>query len=63
MHGPPECPRCGHDPRGDDDEFVSGGGWLVDNEVFDRIYAQILRCPVCENQVARNEQRKSGGRR
>ena len=63
MHGPPECPNCGHDPTGDSDEFVSGGGWTFDNSVADGVYAEIFRCPVCEVQVHRNEQHMDGGRR
>jgi hypothetical protein len=51
--GPPKCQHCGHDPTGDADEFVSGGGWVADNEVVGGEFVDILRCPVCSHEVHR----------
>lgn len=56
MRGPPKCPNCGHDPTGDDDEFVSGGGWALDNSVVDGVFSQELRCPICNDVVGRVEE-------
>lgn len=57
LRGPQKCPECGHDPSGDDDEFVSGGGWIFDNSVSDGVFSEIFRCPVCRAVVSRNEKR------
>lgn len=51
-----ECPNCGHDPRGDSEEFVSGGGWIVDHSVTDGIHIEEYRCPICREIVFREEQ-------
>ena len=49
------CPNCGHDVTGDDAEFVSGGGWLVDHSVADGIHTEEYACPVCGHVVHRDE--------
>lgn len=60
MRGPLECPNCGHDPTGDDEKFISGGGWVFDHEVVDGVYVEIFRCPVCDTAVSRTEKSMSG---
>jgi len=49
------CPKCGYDPSGDDDEFRSGGGWAHDHDVTGGRWAETLRCPQCNEEVARDE--------
>jgi len=62
MRGPARCPNCKHDPTGDDDTFTSGGGWEFSNSVSDGIWSDELYCPVCGEQVWREEKRLDGGR-
>lgn len=51
------CPNCEHDVTGDDDEFVSGGGWLLDHSISDSLYIEEYACPRCEHVVHRDERR------
>jgi len=60
VRGPSTCPHCGHDPTGDDEQFVSGGGWEFDNEVADGVFSEMLRCPTCTEIVARETKRMGG---
>lgn len=55
LWGPMECPNCGHDPTGDDEEFTSGGGWVADNSINGDTWTDMLRCPTCNEVVARDE--------
>lgn len=51
------CPECGHDVTGDGDEFVSGGGWLLDHSIDDSIHSEEYSCPECGHVVHRDERR------
>lgn len=57
---PETCPNCGHDPTGDDEEFHSGGGWILDTSVIGTArgpcYVQEMKCPTCREPVARTEE-------
>jgi endogenous inhibitor of DNA gyrase (YacG/DUF329 family) len=54
---PENCPRCGHDPTGDDEEFTSGGGWVHDHDVDGARWTERFRCPVCRKTVAKTDER------
>lgn len=54
---PERCPDCKHDPTGDDNEFVSGGGWVHDVSIVDGAWVETMRCPTCREVVARTEKR------
>jgi hypothetical protein len=41
------CPNCGWDLTGDDDEFVSGGGFAVDHSYDGSEFVTEYRCPQC----------------
>ena len=51
------CPECGHDATGDDEEFVSGGGWLFEHSLDDGIHSEEYSCPECGHIVHRAERR------
>jgi ribosomal protein S27AE len=57
---PDACPKCGYDPDGDDDEWVSGGGWSHSVSASDGIWVEELSCHRCGNVVASIEKRPEG---
>jgi len=63
--GPSECPSCGYDHDGPDDEMRSGGGWTYDLDLIDDggriVQQQNLYCPVCGASVW-SEEKSSFGR-
>jgi predicted RNA-binding Zn-ribbon protein involved in translation (DUF1610 family) len=60
---PERCPKCGHDPTGDDYEFVSGGGWAHALYVDDGVQFEEFSCPHCGEVVAQTSNRPEGLRR
>jgi predicted RNA-binding Zn-ribbon protein involved in translation (DUF1610 family) len=59
MSHPPitTCPECGYDSTGDDEEFVSGGRWLLERSLDEGIHSEEYSCPECSHIVHRGERR------
>lgn len=55
-HSSTTCPKCGHDWRGDGDEFVSGGGLVVEHTITDGVFVQEMQCPQCRTVIDASEQ-------
>lgn len=54
---PERCPNCKHDPTGDDEAFVSGGGWAHSLSIEDSAWVERMRCLRCGEVVAKTEKR------